>query len=82
MKARGKSILLSLCCLLLVIAVAGCQNASPSATNESSSNTTVSSDEQSLDEQVFPKDKVVDVKITIDPDEDRKSTRLNSSHWE
>lgn len=72
MKARGKSILLSLCCLLLVIAVAGCQNASPSATNESTSDNqekVISSDEKNLDEQVFPKDKVVDVKITLDPDD-------------
>jgi spore coat protein CotH len=72
MKARGKSILLSLCCLLLVIAVAGCQNAIPSATNETATDSQdkkVSSDEKSLDEQVFPKDKVVDVKITLDPDD-------------
>ncbi|WP_405176270.1 CotH kinase family protein [Paenibacillus sp. FSL H8-0261] len=72
MKARGKSILLSLCCLLLVIAVAGCQNASPSATNETATDSkdkVVSSDEKNLDEQVFPKDKVVDVKITLDPDD-------------
>lgn len=72
MKARGKSILLSLCCLLLVIAIAGCQNASPSATNETATDSQekkVSSDEKSLDEQVFPKDKVVDVKITLDPDD-------------
>lgn len=72
MKARGKSILLSLCCLLLVIAVAGCQNASPSATNETATDSkdkVVSSDEKNLDKQVFPKDKVVDVKITLDPDD-------------
>lgn len=29
----------------------------------------ISSDEKKLDEQVFPKDKVVDVKITLDPDD-------------
>lgn len=70
MKARGKSVLLSLCCLLLVIAMAGCQNASPSATNETASQEkVVSSNEKKLDEQVFPKDKVVDVKITLDPDD-------------
>jgi len=72
MKARGKSILLSLCCLLLVIAVVGCQNTSPSATNETATDSkdkVVSSDEKNLDEQVFPKDKVVDVKITLDPDD-------------
>jgi spore coat protein CotH len=72
MKARGKSILLSFCCLLLVIAVVGCQNTSPSATNNTASDTqqkVISSDEKSLDDQVFPKDKVVDVKITLDPDD-------------
>lgn len=72
MKTRGKSILLSFCCLLLVIAVAGCQNASPSATNNPTSDAqdkVISSDEKKLDEQVFPKDKVVDVKITLDPDD-------------
>ncbi|MEK4347945.1 CotH kinase family protein [Paenibacillus sp. FSL P4-0184] len=72
MKARGKSILLSLCCLLLVIAVAGCQNASPSATNETATDSkdkVVSSDEKSLDEKVFLKHNVVDVKITLDPDD-------------
>jgi spore coat protein CotH len=72
MKARGKSILLSFCCLLLVIAVVGCQNKSPSATNNTASDTqekVISSDEKSLDDQVFPKDKVVDVKITLDPDD-------------
>ncbi|MNO62526.1 Inner spore coat protein H [compost metagenome] len=72
MKTRGKSILLSFCCLLLVIAVVGCQNTSPSATNNTASDTqekVISSDEKSLDDQVFPKDKVVDVKITLDPDD-------------
>lgn len=72
MKARGKSTLLILCCLMLVIAIAGCQNASPSATNDKvteSQEKVVSSDEKKLDEQVFPKDKVVDVKITLDPDD-------------
>lgn len=70
MKARVKPILLSLCSLLLVIAIAGCQIANPSATTTSTTDaqeSTVSSDEQALDEQVFPKDKVVDVKITLDP---------------
>ncbi|MEK3982121.1 CotH kinase family protein [Paenibacillus sp. FSL K6-3166] len=72
MKTRGKSILLSFCCLLLVIAVVGCQNTSPSATNNNASDTqekVISSDEKSLDDQIFPKDKVVDVKITLDLDD-------------
>ncbi|MEK4064364.1 MULTISPECIES: CotH kinase family protein [Paenibacillus] len=72
MKARGKLTLLILCCLLLVIAMAGCQIANPSADNNSITDTqekAVSSEEQSLDTEVFPKDKVVDVKITLDPDD-------------
>ncbi|WP_342439705.1 CotH kinase family protein [Paenibacillus sp. FSL L8-0436] len=72
MKARGKLTLLILCCLLLVIAMAGCQIANPSADNNSTTDTqekAVSSEEQSLDTEVFPKDKVVDVKITLDPDD-------------
>ncbi|MEK8213166.1 CotH kinase family protein [Paenibacillus sp. FSL L8-0463] len=72
MKARGKLTLLILCCLLLVIAMAGCQIANPSADNKSTTDTqekAVSSEEQSLDSEVFPKDKVVDVKITLDPDD-------------
>lgn len=72
MKARGKLTLLILCCLLLVIAMAGCQIANPSADNNSTTDTqekAVSSEEQSLDSEVFPKDKVVDVKITLDPDD-------------
>lgn len=72
MKARGKLTLLILCCLLLVIAMAGCQIANPSADNNSTSDTqekAVSSEEQSLDTEVFPKGKVVDVKIILDPDD-------------
>lgn len=72
MKARGKLTLLILCCLLLVIAMAGCQITNPSADNNNTTDTqekAVSSEEQSLDAEVFPKDKVVDVKITLDPDD-------------
>ncbi|WNS45868.1 CotH kinase family protein [Paenibacillus sp. MMS20-IR301] len=71
MKAQGKRILLILCCLLLVAVTAGCQLVSPSAENNSGQADTqtkkVSGEEQSLDTEVFPKDKVVDVNITLDP---------------
>lgn len=73
MKARGKQILLILSCLLLVTAIAGCQISNPSADNSSTmtdtQNKAVSSEEQSQGTEVFPKDKVVDVKITLDPDD-------------
>ncbi|MBY0013895.1 CotH kinase family protein, partial [Paenibacillus typhae] len=68
MKARGKPFLLLMCCLLLAAALAGCQQAK----NDNDRNTqdrVVSDEEQSLDAEVFPKDKVVDVRITIDPDD-------------
>ncbi|MEK3685846.1 CotH kinase family protein [Paenibacillus sp. FSL R10-2736] len=73
MIARGKQILLILSCLLLVTAIAGCQISNPSADNSGTmtdtQNKAVSSEEQSLDTEVFPKDKVVDVKITLEPDD-------------
>jgi spore coat protein CotH len=73
MKARGKQILLILSCLLLVTAIAGCQISNPSADNSTTmtdtQNKAVSSEEQSQGTEVFPKDKVVDVKITLDPDD-------------
>ncbi|AIQ52248.1 CotH kinase family protein [Paenibacillus sp. FSL R7-0331] len=67
MKARGKPFLLMLCCLLLAAALAGCQpdnNANGNTQDRAASN-----EEQSLDTDVFPKDKVVDVRITINPDD-------------
>ncbi|KAI7254120.1 hypothetical protein KC345_g11293, partial [Hortaea werneckii] len=73
MKARSKQVLLILCCLLLVTAIAGCQMSKPSAESTANQADTQSkavlSKEQSLDTEVFPKDKVVDVKITLDPDD-------------
>lgn len=68
MKARGKPFLLLMCCLLLAATLAGCQQAN----NDNDGDTqdrVVSDEEQSLDAEVFPKDKVVDVRITIDPDD-------------
>ncbi|WP_310832785.1 CotH kinase family protein [Paenibacillus pedocola] len=73
MKTRGKQVLLTLCSLLLVIAIVGCQISTPSADKNNATTDmqekAVSTQEQSLDTEVFPKDKVVDVKITIDPDD-------------
>lgn len=67
MKARGKPFLLMVCCLLLAAALAGCQPDNNTAAD--TQDRVVSNDEQSLDTDVFPKDKVVDVRITIDPDD-------------
>ncbi|MEF2967873.1 CotH kinase family protein [Paenibacillus sp. M1] len=58
-------LLLSLCSLLLVFGLAAC-GGSPRSTTANKENTAATKDEQKLDEEVFPKDKVVDVKITID----------------
>ncbi|MEK3714591.1 CotH kinase family protein [Paenibacillus sp. FSL R7-0333] len=73
MKARGKQVLVIVCCLLLVAAIAGCQTATPSAVNNTDQtdkqDKAVSSEEQSLDTEVFLKDKVIDVKITLDPED-------------
>ncbi|WP_150268755.1 CotH kinase family protein [Paenibacillus tepidiphilus] len=73
MKARGKSALLVLGSLLLVLAVTGCQLTGSTADNNNAAAGTaskaVSGEEQKLNTEVFPKDKVVDVKITLDPDD-------------
>ncbi|WP_052380457.1 CotH kinase family protein, partial [Paenibacillus camerounensis] len=68
MKARGKPFLLMLCCLLLAAALAGCQPDNNNA-NGNTQDRAASNEEQRLDTDVFPKDKVVDVRITIDPDD-------------
>ncbi|WP_151734852.1 CotH kinase family protein ['Paenibacillus yunnanensis' Narsing Rao et al. 2020] len=72
MKARGKSALLVLGSLLLLLAVTGCQLTGSTGGNNQAAGTesmAVSGEEQKLDEEVFPKDKVVDVKITLDPED-------------
>ncbi|MEV5025733.1 CotH kinase family protein [Paenibacillus sp. LPE1-1-1.1] len=73
MKAKAQFFLLGFCSILLVIGLTGCSfggtsfNLSGASTNASENEQ--SADEQKLDETVFPKDKVVDVKITIDETE-------------
>ncbi|WP_419872290.1 CotH kinase family protein [Candidatus Pristimantibacillus sp. PTI5] len=73
MKAKAPFFLLGFCSILLVIGLTGCSfggtsfNLSGASTNASENEQ--SADEQRLDETVFPKDKVVDVKITIDETE-------------
>ncbi|GGH09149.1 CotH kinase family protein [Paenibacillus segetis] len=74
MKATWSSLLLRLCSLLLIFGLVACEATNNSANIVDSGTTNkeqtkVSAVEQKLDEEVFPKDKVVDVKITIDEDE-------------
>ncbi|SDG38376.1 Spore coat protein CotH [Fontibacillus panacisegetis] len=70
MRSKLYTLLLCLCSIILVVGLTGCKsNATTTTSNtstENSANTAVSKEEQYLDESVFPKDKVVDVKITID----------------
>lgn len=69
MRSKLSAFLMCLCCLVLVVGLAACESTA-TTTNKSStgnnSNTAASKEEHYLDESVFPKDKVIDVKITID----------------
>jgi Spore coat assembly protein len=65
MKAK---FILALFSIILVIGLTGC-GSKPAVNNEGDENKATSKEEQFLDETVFPKDKVVDVKITIDEDQ-------------
>ncbi|WP_336771548.1 CotH kinase family protein [Paenibacillus sp. MMO-58] len=67
MKAK---FILTLFSIILIIGLTGC-GTKPAATNEgeSTENQAISKEEQFVDETVFPKDKVVDVNITIDEDQ-------------
>lgn len=75
MKTKWSSLLLCLCSLLLIFGLVACEVTNTSSTTVGTNTTStteetkVSAEEQKLDEEVFPKDKVVDVKITIDEDE-------------
>ncbi|GIP42813.1 hypothetical protein J45TS6_12720 [Paenibacillus sp. J45TS6] len=66
MKNKCTSLLLCFCSICLILA--GCQFGSSSSSTDSSG-TAVSKETQKIEETVFPKDKVVDVKITIDEDQ-------------
>lgn len=68
MKAKASTLLLSLCSLLLLLTITACTNGTGSTTTTTEA-TVVSDGEQTLDETVFPKDKVIDVKITVDKDD-------------
>ncbi|WP_169082647.1 CotH kinase family protein [Paenibacillus sp. PL91] len=70
MKAKAHVFLICFCSILLIIGLTGCAVGGTSFSLTSSGKTASASDksadEQTLDETVFPKDKVVDVNITID----------------
>lgn len=69
MRSKLSALLLCLCSLVLVVGVTGCAFSTTSTSStgtKNSDHTAISKEEQYLDESVFPKDKVVDVKITID----------------
>ncbi|WP_211747733.1 CotH kinase family protein [Paenibacillus sp. Marseille-Q4541] len=66
MKTKFSTLLLCFCSICLILA--GCQIGSSSTSSETA-DTAVSEEQQKIEETVFPKDKVVDVKITIDEDE-------------
>ncbi|MGG4143320.1 CotH kinase family protein [Paenibacillus algorifonticola] len=68
MKAKASTLLLSLCSLLLLLTITACTNGTGSTTTTTEASV-VSDGEQTLDETVFPKDKVIDVKITVDKDD-------------
>ncbi|ANY68479.1 spore coat protein CotH [Paenibacillus sp. BIHB 4019] len=68
MKAKASTLLLSLCSLLLLLTITACTNGTGSTPTATETNV-VSGGEQTLDETVFPKDKVIDVKITVDKDD-------------
>ncbi|MBD2872687.1 CotH kinase family protein [Paenibacillus arenilitoris] len=72
-KARPSGLLLGFCSLLLMLGLSGCAagGASSGVSGSSAADEAAakSEEEQKLDETVFPKDKVVDVKITIDEDD-------------
>lgn len=73
MKAKAHAVLLCFCSILLIVGLTGCAVGGTSFSLTSSGMATSASeksaDEQKLDETVFPKDKIVDVKITIDESE-------------
>ncbi|WP_054027329.1 CotH kinase family protein [Bacillus sp. FJAT-28004] len=73
MKAKAQLILLCFCSILLIIGLTGCSVGGTSfnllGSSKAASANKISADEQKLDETIFPKNKIVDVKITIDEDE-------------
>ncbi|WP_435923966.1 CotH kinase family protein [Paenibacillus sp. DYY-L-2] len=68
MKAKFSRLLPALCSLMLILGLVACSGGTAQQT-DGDADPAVSKEERKLDEEVFPKDKVVDVKITIDEDD-------------
>jgi len=71
MKTKFSKLLLCLCSLLLIFAISACDiDSGPTASsNIGETGSETSQNTNKLDEEVFPKDKVIDVKITLDNDD-------------
>lgn len=68
MLAKLSRLLPALCSLMLILGLVACSGGTTQQT-DGDAEPAVSKEERKLDEEVFPKDKVVDVKITIDEDD-------------
>lgn len=69
MRSKFEPLLLCFSCLLLVMGLTGCELTNSTSSTEKSNavkTNTLSAKEQNALEEVFPKDKVIDVKITLD----------------
>lgn len=83
MKAKMMKLLLCICSIVTIIAMVGCEATKSTTTSienssEVSSTAETSKTDNEIATKVFPKDKVVDVKITLDPD-DFQSMKDNAS---
>nr|WP_281423182.1 CotH kinase family protein [Paenibacillus oenotherae] len=65
MEIRARAILLL--CICLIIGLSGCSTLAEKQTDEAGSGKAATESEQRIDEMVFPKDRVVDVRIKLDP---------------
>lgn len=84
MKSYFKPIFMGFCCLLLLFNITGCtltNSTSDTVKSDAVNSNTVSTEEQAIQEEIFPKDKVIDVKITLD-EEDFQDMLDNASEEE
>ncbi|MEC0089431.1 CotH kinase family protein [Paenibacillus macquariensis] len=72
MKAQMMKLLLCICSIVTIIAMVGCEATTTSSSIENSKVTSTTETSKANDDiatKVFPKDKIIDVKITIDKDD-------------
>ncbi|OAB34327.1 spore coat protein CotH [Paenibacillus macquariensis subsp. defensor] len=72
MKAQMMKLLLCICSIVTIIAMVGCEATTTSSSIENpevTSTTEISKANDDIATKVFPKDKIIDVKITIDKDD-------------